>query len=79
MGGRPIVAKARSGTDPALDKQLARNAITLGELVQLRLDEKELSGELEGIVCRATAHDDETVLRGSARDQRQAGRQDHCR
>ena len=42
-----IVAKARSGTDPALDKQLARNAITLGELVQLRLDEKELSGELK--------------------------------
>jgi integrase len=42
-----IVAKARKGSDPALDKQLARNAITLGELVQLRLDEKELAGELK--------------------------------
>ena len=39
-GGRNRREEPVEESDPALDKQLARNAITLGELVQLRLDEK---------------------------------------
>jgi integrase len=41
------INQARKGIDPVLEKQLARNAITLGELVQQRIDSAELAGELK--------------------------------
>jgi integrase len=51
-----MLTQARKGEDPVLQKQLARHSISLGELVEKRIDEKELAGELKPSTVEQQRH-----------------------